>query len=68
MSQLVVTMAVEREGDYYVAKCSELGTSSFGHTLGGALANILDATGLYLDTLEGLGERDQILWERLGEA
>ena len=61
---IMVTMAIEREGDYYVAKCVELGTSSFGCTQDEALANIIDATELYLDTLEDLGECGRILEER----
>ena len=61
---IMVTMAIKREGHYYVAKCVELGTSSFGCTQDEALANIIDATELYLNTLEDLGECGQILEER----
>lgn len=68
MSWTGLTMAIERDGDYYVAKCVELGTSSFGRTQHEALANIMDATELYLDTLEDLGESDQVLRDALGEA
>lgn len=64
MKYIMVTMAIEREGEYYVAKCVQLGTSSFGCTQDEALANIIDATELYLNTLEDLGECGQILEER----
>jgi len=62
---IVVTLTVHREGPYYVAKCVELGTSSFGDTEEEALQNLQDATMLYLDTLEELGECDETL-RRLG--
>lgn len=40
---------IHREGDLYVAECPELGTVSQGKTLEDAVANLKEATGLYLE-------------------
>lgn len=64
-SYIMVTLTVHREGPHYVAKCVDLGTSSFGDTEDEALANLYDATLLFLNTLEELGECAEAL-ERLG--
>jgi len=64
MRYIIVSFAIEREGDYYVAKCIELETSSFGCTKEEAIKNLSDATALYLNTLEDLGERQQVLEQK----
>lgn len=61
---IIVTVAVEKEGAYYVSKCLELGTASFGNDEEEAVANIIDATEAYLNTLEDLGECAQVLREK----
>ncbi len=40
---------LHREGDWYVANCPEAGTVSQGKTFDEALANIEEATELYLE-------------------
>lgn len=43
------TAVIHREDDLYVAACPELGTVSQGATIEAALANLKEATGLYLE-------------------
>lgn len=40
---------LHREGGLYVAECPEVGTVSQGHSLEEALANLKEATELYLE-------------------
>ncbi len=61
MHYVKVTLSVEREGKHYVSRCSELGTVSCGHTREEALQNIIEATELYLNTLEDLGQCAEVL-------
>lgn len=48
----------------YESVCDELDVSSCGNTLDEALNNVVDATLLYLNTLEDLGERRRVFDER----
>lgn len=43
------TALLEKEEDMYIAKCPEVGTVSQGHTIDEALANLKEATELYLE-------------------
>jgi predicted RNase H-like HicB family nuclease len=43
------TAVILREDDSYVATCPELGTTSQGATIENALANLKEATELYLE-------------------
>ena len=43
------TAIVYKEDDVYVAECPEVGTSSYGDTIEEALANLKEATELYLE-------------------
>jgi len=43
------TAVIHREHDLYVASCPELGTVSQGTTIENALANLKEATELYLE-------------------
>lgn len=43
------TAILEKEEDMWVAKCSEVGTVSQGHTIDEAIANLKEATELYLE-------------------
>ena len=61
MRYVVLTMVIEREGKYYVSRCSELGIASSGQTEEEALRSIEDATEVYLNTLEDLGECEEFL-------
>jgi predicted RNase H-like HicB family nuclease len=44
-----LTAVVHREGNWFVAECPELGTVSQGATLDEAVANLKEATELYLE-------------------
>lgn len=43
------TAIIQREDDMYVAKCSEIGTVSQGTTIEESVANLKEATELYLE-------------------
>ncbi len=45
----VFTAIIHKEGDLYVAECPEVGTVSQGYTIEEALANLKEATELYLE-------------------
>ena len=49
MNVRTFTAAIHREDDLYVATCPELGTVSQGATIEDALANLKEATELYLE-------------------
>jgi len=60
----MVTLAVHAEGEQYVADCVELGTSSYGASVQEALDNVREATLLFLNTLDELGECERVLQEQ----
>jgi len=43
------TAVLHKEDDLYVAECPEVGTASQGHTIEEAVANLKEATELYLE-------------------
>ncbi|MBU2495031.1 MAG: type II toxin-antitoxin system HicB family antitoxin [Candidatus Omnitrophota bacterium] len=43
------TAIVHKEDNLYVAECSEVGTVSQGHTIEESIANLKEATELYLE-------------------
>ncbi|MEW6718179.1 MAG: type II toxin-antitoxin system HicB family antitoxin [Chloroflexota bacterium] len=45
----VLTAVLHKEEDLYVAECPEVGTVSQGYTIEEALANLREATELYLE-------------------
>jgi len=49
MTAVVLTAVLHSEGDLYVAECPEVGTVSQGHTIEEAVANLKEATELYLE-------------------
>lgn len=64
MEFIILSFMVQPEGEYYVSNCVELGTSSFGSSEMEALDNLFDATEVYLNTLEELGESHHVLDEK----
>jgi predicted RNase H-like HicB family nuclease len=44
-----LTAVLHKEGDLYVAECPEVGTASQGPTIEEAVANLREATELYLE-------------------
>ena len=49
MQTRTFTALIHKEGDWYVAECPEVGTVSQGKTIEEALANLQEATELYLE-------------------
>lgn len=49
MAIRVFSAIIHRDGDWYVADCPETGTVSQGHSIEQALANLKQATELYLE-------------------
>ncbi len=46
---LTLTAVIHKEDDWYVADCPEVGTVSQGQTIEEAVANLKEATELYLE-------------------
>jgi predicted RNase H-like HicB family nuclease len=49
MSIRTFAAVLHKEDDLYVAECPEVGTVSQGHTIEEAIANLKEATELYLE-------------------
>jgi predicted RNase H-like HicB family nuclease len=49
MTAVVFTAVLHSEDDLYVAECPEVGTVSQGYTIEEAVANLKEATELYLE-------------------
>jgi predicted RNase H-like HicB family nuclease len=49
MTTFTLTAVLHREEDLYVAECPEVGTVSQGQTVEDAIANLKEATELYLE-------------------
>ena len=49
MAVRTFTAVIHKEGDLYVADCPEVGTVSQGRTVEEAIANLKEATELYLE-------------------
>ena len=49
MTSRVFSAVLHKEEDLYVAECPEVGTVSQGYTLEDAIANLKEATELYLE-------------------
>ena len=49
MTLRTLTAVIHREDDLYVAQCPEIGTASQGKTVEEAVANLKEATELYLE-------------------
>ncbi len=49
MTARTFSAILHREGELYVAECPEVGTVSQGHFIDDAIANLKEATELYLE-------------------
>ena len=49
MAARTFTAVLHKEGNLYVAECPEVGTVSQGHTIEEAIANLKEATELYIE-------------------
>ena len=45
----IFTAIIQKEAEMYIAKCPDLGTISQGKTIAAAVANLKEATKLYLE-------------------
>lgn len=61
MTAWFFTAIIRKEGDLYVAECPEVGTVSQGYTIEEAIANLKEATELYLEEFP-LTEVSRPLW------
>jgi predicted RNase H-like HicB family nuclease len=59
MPQRTYAPIVHREGELFVAECSEVGTVSQGNTVEKAIANLQEATELYLKEFPPLTASDR---------
>jgi len=49
MKERTLSAVIQKEDNLYVAQCPEIGTASQGSTIEEALANLKEATELYLE-------------------
>ena len=52
MEKRTFTAVIHKEGAIYVAECPELGTVSQGYSIEEAIANLKEATELYLEEVK----------------
>ena len=52
MQERVFTAVIHKEDDLFVAECPEVGTVSQGNTIEEAIANLREATELYLEEFQ----------------
>ncbi|MCX6068494.1 MAG: type II toxin-antitoxin system HicB family antitoxin [Chloroflexi bacterium] len=55
MTREILTAILRKEEDLYVAECPEVGMVSQGDSIGEALANLNEATELYLEEFHLVG-------------
>lgn len=61
MATRTLTAVIHREDDLYVAECPEVGTVSQGPTIEEAIANLKEATELYLEEFPTPGNGPVVL-------
>jgi predicted RNase H-like HicB family nuclease len=61
---ILVRIRVWPEDEKFVGECVELDVSSFGDTVDDAIRMTLEATELYLETIDDLGERERLFAEK----
>ena len=59
--KLTAIIYPDSETDWLVAECPEIGTASQGHTEEEALANLQEATGLYLESFPRILKRPTVV-------
>ena len=57
----IFTAILHQEDDLYVAQCPEVGTVSQGYTIEEAIANLKEATELYLEDFPPRLTRDEFM-------
>lgn len=61
MATLTLSAVIHQEDDWFVAECLEFGTASQGRTIDEALANLREATELYLEEQPGKAPKTRAL-------
>lgn len=63
---IVLTLRIQRDAETgaFVSLCEELGVSSFGESVAEAIELVVEATLLYLNTLESEGELGRVFDEQ----
>jgi predicted RNase H-like HicB family nuclease len=61
MSTKTFVAVIFKEDDLYVAECPEIGTVSQGYTIEEAIANLREATELYLEEFPTTGAEHPLL-------
>jgi len=61
MPERTFTAVIHKEDDLFVAQCPEVGTVSQGYTLEEAVANLREATELYLEEFPAPGDSRVIM-------
>jgi predicted RNase H-like HicB family nuclease len=56
-----LTAVIHREDDWLVAECPEIGTASQGRTLEEAVANLKEATELYLEEVKAIPQGRSVI-------
>ncbi len=60
---IVLTLKIGKEDSQWTAECEELGTATYGDTLGGTVAELRELVALHLSGLEEFGERERFFRE-----
>jgi len=60
---IILTFRFTKEGDNWVGICEQLGTSAFDKSIEIASEKLRELTGLHLNTLEQIGERERVFRE-----
>ncbi len=60
---ITITFIFQKEGRRWTGCCKELGTATFGRSIGEAEKNLEEAVMLHLNTLEEVGERRRFFKE-----
>ena len=58
---MILTAIIHKEEEWFVAECTEVGTASQGKTIEDAIANLKEATELYLEEFPQLSLSHPIL-------
>jgi predicted RNase H-like HicB family nuclease len=61
MTEVTLSAVIHQEADWFVAECPEFGTASQGRSLEEALANLREATELYLEEVPDSAPRGRAL-------
>ena len=64
VAHVFLTYRLWHDDNTWLSECIDLGVPSCGLTIDDAFDGVLDATLVYLNTLEAIGDRERVLAER----